>query len=77
MSQWYVVQWLIGIIFAMIVLGPLGLTIWLLCHAARAATRAVGRCRSCGYDLRRLGPRRQCPECGRPFRINEDGDAIS
>lgn len=31
------------------------------------AIRSAGRCATCGYDLRGLGERTRCPECGRPF----------
>lgn len=68
---------LIGLIFALLVLIPITLTLWLLVYAARAATRMVGACRRCGYDLRGLGERTRCPECGQPFEINARGDAVS
>jgi len=56
---------------------PLGLTIWLLIYAARQATRLVGTCKGCGYDLRNLEDQRHCPECGRAFRLDDKGNAIS
>lgn len=71
------VEVLVVIVFALLVLVPITLTIWLLVYAARAATSFVGRCRRCGYDLRGLEGRHECPECGQPFIVNAHGDAIS
>lgn len=71
------VELLVAIIFALLGLIPLVLVIWLLIYAARAATIQVNRCQHCGYDLRNLGDVRNCPECGHPFMVNANGDAIS
>lgn len=71
------VEWIVGIVFGLIVLAPITLTLTLLVYAARAATLCVGKCRRCGYDLRGLGDVRACPECGKGFVVNGRGDAIS
>jgi len=65
------------VIFAVMALTPVVAVAALLYVAARGATRSVGRCRDCDYDLHKLGDARHCPECGRPFRVNEAGDIIS
>lgn len=65
------------VIFAGMALTPVVVVAVLLYVAARGATRSVGRCRDCDYDLQSLGAKRRCPECGRPFRVNEAGDIIS
>lgn len=67
----------VAIMFALAIVVPLGLTIWLLIHAARQATSMVDSCRRCGYDLRGLRDTRRCPECGQPFAVNEKGHVIS
>jgi len=71
------IAFLIGAVFSLFVLIPLVLVLWLLVYAARAATVSVGRCARCGYDLRGLGERRACPECGLGFRVNAAGDPLS
>ena len=68
---------LIAAMFVVLVVLPIVLTIWLLIYAAHKATHVVGRCKQCGYDLRDLGDRRACPECGFPFTVNRRGDVIS
>lgn len=50
--------------------------VWLV-FAARHHTPTVGRCHNCDYDLRNLNDTRHCPECGKPFHINDAGDIIS
>jgi len=40
-------------------------------------TEEIGECAVCGYDVRGLGERRACPECGEPFRLNAHGDRVS
>lgn len=71
------IGFLISLIFALLVLIPLSLTLWLLVYAATHATTHIGTCRRCRYDLRALGESRSCPECGHPFTINQYGDIIS
>jgi hypothetical protein len=44
--------------------------------ASRAKPTPRGACGTCGYDLRNLGDRRACPECGRPFRLGRRGDPV-
>ena len=68
---------LVAIVFiGLFLVVPISLTVWLLIYAARSATRMVGVCRRCGYDLRAC-TRGQCPECGQPYVINERGEAVS
>ncbi|MCE9590918.1 MAG: hypothetical protein K8S99_10375 [Planctomycetes bacterium] len=65
------------VVFGVFTLIPLTLVVWLLVFAARRATRAINQCKACGYDLHSLGDRRECPECGRPFQVNQNGDVVS
>lgn len=69
--------YLVAILFTLTVITPFGLILWMMVYAARAATRLVGSCRGCGYDLRSLGHGRLCPECGHPFELNERNEPIS
>lgn len=69
---------LIGALFLGVFVGvPLALVIWLVVYAGRRATIYIGECRACHYDLRGSLESGRCPECGRPFRINQNGDAVS
>lgn len=65
------------IVFLALTAIPATGTLVLLICASRSATRHVGTCRRCGYDLRSLGEQRNCPECGQPFSLNAQGQAIS
>ncbi len=73
------IELVIGIVFVCLALIPICLTLLLLIYASQAATSWVGQCRRCGYDLRGLshGTQRACPECGQPFAVSPQGDAIS
>ena len=71
------IKLLIAVMFVALVVVPIVLTIWLLIYAAHHSTQVVGRCKKCDYDLRDLGDRRTCPECGHPFTINESGQVVS
>jgi len=68
---------LVAILFGLSILIPFGLIIWLIFFASRTATRLVGKCRGCNYDLRASEHAGDCPECGHPFEINERGEPIS
>ncbi len=69
---------ILGILFFAVFVGvPLALILWLLIHAARRATICVGQCRDCDYDLRGSLASGRCPECGRPFRVDGNGNAVS
>jgi len=72
-----VIKLLIAFMFVALVVTPIVLTIWLLIYAAHRSTHVIGRCKQCDYDLRDLGDRRACPECGHPFYVNERGDVVS
>lgn len=71
-------EWLFIIVFGVFTLIALPLILWLLVYAARQATRTINECKACGYDLHGLpSTTHHCPECGRPFDINERGDTVS
>jgi hypothetical protein len=72
-----VIEALPVVVFLLLTAIPATGTIVLIVCAARWATKHVGVCRKCGYDLRQLGETRECPECGQPFVLDERGQAIS
>ena len=62
------VELLLVVIFGAVSFLPIVLIFWLVAYAHVTADGApAGRCRGCGYDLRLLGERRECPECGAAF----------
>jgi hypothetical protein len=70
-------NYLVAIVFGLSILIPFGLIIWLIVYASDLATRLVGKCRSCNYDLRASKQAGDCPECGHSFEINDRGEPIS
>ena len=70
------VEIIVVLVFTSFGVVPIVLVAWLVMSASRSAM-ALGTCRRCGYDLRKLGDRRRCPECGEPFRLGSRGEPIS
>jgi hypothetical protein len=65
------------LVFFLLSLVPATLVLSVVIYALRAGRKLVGRCGGCGYDLRGLGSRRECPECGRHFELDAKGNAVS